>query len=85
MAINIKANLFTLIYIYIYLAIRSENGYVSSFARGTLITLSEDSKSVNLVYEIEHAGPPSEPESDNQYPNNHKDIHGVCACPTSKK
>lgn len=42
-----------------------------------MVTLREQSKRVNLMYEVCHARPSTEPESNHQDPHHHKHIHRV--------
>jgi len=52
--------------------------------RWALVTLCEEAKSINLVYEICHASPSTESEPNNQHPHHHKCIDHVRSYPSSR-
>lgn len=52
---------------------------------GALIAFGEEAKSVNLTYEVEHAGPPSKTKPHNQDPAHHKYVHTVHSRPPSQE
>lgn len=51
--------------------------------RRTLVTLGEKSKCINLVNEIDHTCPTTKSKSNNQYPNNYKNINHIGPNPSS--
>lgn len=49
-----------------------------------LVTLGEEPKSVNLVYKIDHTGPPTKPKTNHKHPNHHKDVDCIGTSPSSQ-
>jgi len=50
-----------------------------------LVTLCEESKCVNLVYEVNHAGPPTKSKPYHQDPHHHKRVDDKGSDPSSNK
>lgn len=51
----------------------------------TLVALGEETEGVDLLDEVAHACPPTEPKPQDQYPHHHKRVHHVDRCPARKE